>query len=69
VKDVDQYDVLAEHAVKKVKVNKDGLPLDAKDWTVEDWRDLHQTIERIKKRVAKRHKTNANARQGRESRG
>jgi hypothetical protein len=56
--------------VKPPKLNKDGVPMDAKDWTVEDWRDLHQTIERIKKRVAKRHKANANVpSSGRESRG
>jgi hypothetical protein len=56
--------------VKPPKLNKDGVPLDAKDWTVEDWRDLHRTIERIKKRVAKRHKANANVpSSGRESRG
>lgn len=35
------------------KPNKIIVP---KDWTIEDWRDLHRTTERIKRRIAARHK-------------
>ena len=31
-------------------------PTDPKDWTAEDWADLHKTIQRLKRRVAKRHR-------------
>ena len=34
----------------------DGLPRDAKDWTEDDWRDLHECLEDVKRRIAKRHK-------------
>ncbi len=33
----------------------DGVPRDAKDWTKEDWKDLHEAIESVKEKVAKRH--------------
>lgn len=28
---------------------------DAKDWTEDDWRDLHKAIESVKRKVAARH--------------
>ena len=34
-----------------------ALPVDANEWTVEDWRDLHEAIEQVKRRVAERHAT------------
>jgi hypothetical protein len=37
------------------RFTSDGLPRDVKDWTEDDWRDLHECIERIKQRVAQRH--------------
>lgn len=37
------------------RLNRDGLPIDGKDWTEDDWRDLHNAIETIKRKVAKRH--------------
>lgn len=37
------------------KLNRDGLPVDARDWTEADWRELHEAIERIKRNVARRH--------------
>lgn len=38
------------------KLNRDGLPIDARDWTEADWQDLHEAIERIKQRIAERHR-------------
>lgn len=40
---------------KSKKLNRDGLPLDARDWTEADWRELHEAIKRIKRNVAARH--------------
>lgn len=37
------------------KLSPDGLPIDPREWLAEDWRDLHEAIERIKKRVGERH--------------
>lgn len=34
---------------------KDGVPVDPKDWTPEDWKDLHQAIEAVKDKIRKRH--------------
>ena len=34
----------------------DGMPIDAKLWTEQDWRDLHEAIEAVKRKVAARHK-------------
>jgi len=39
----------------KTKFTKIGLPKDADDWTVEDWRELFEGIEHIKARIAARH--------------
>jgi hypothetical protein len=45
-----------QYIPNKPRLSPDGLPIDARDWTEEDWRDLHVAIERIKARVAARHK-------------
>jgi hypothetical protein len=39
---------------KPVKM-KDGVPVDPKDWTPEDWRDLREAIDAVKEKIAKRH--------------
>lgn len=35
---------------------RDGIPRNAIDWTVEDWRDLHRAIEKVKRSISKRHR-------------
>lgn len=42
-----------EHAKK---YDAEGLPRDARDWTFEDWRDLHRAMEQVKRKVAARRK-------------
>lgn len=42
---------------KQVKLSRDGIPVDAKDWTAADWQDLHRAIERAKALIRKRHST------------
>jgi len=37
------------------KFNEHGLPVDANDWTVEDWIDLHTALELAYKKIATRH--------------
>lgn len=34
----------------------DGLPRDAREWTVDDWRDLYEAMEAARRRIAERHK-------------
>ena len=53
-KDVDRPPV---HAVvhRPVKLDRDGIPIDARDWTEADWQDLHNAIERAKNAIRKRH--------------
>ncbi len=38
------------------RFDADGLPRDQNDWLEEDWKDLHDAMEWVKKRVAERHK-------------
>jgi hypothetical protein len=38
------------------KLSRDGLPVDANEWTQTDWRDLHDAMEKTKKLIANRHK-------------
>lgn len=38
------------------RLTRDGLPVDAREWREEDWRDLHLLIEEAKRRIAARHK-------------
>jgi hypothetical protein len=37
------------------KRSPDGLPVDAREWTVADWQVLHEAMEAVKRKVAKRH--------------
>lgn len=37
------------------RLSPDGLPVDAREWTEDDWRDLHEAMETVKRKVAKRH--------------
>ncbi len=41
---------------RKVRLDKDGVPIDPNDWTVEDWRTLHEGITMIKAIIAGRHR-------------
>ena len=45
---------------RAVRLDKDGVPEDANDWTVEDWTDLWHGIQRIKKKIAARHRVPPN---------
>ena len=47
-------------AVRPVKLDKEGLPVRAEDWLLEDWRDLWNGIERIKAKIRKRHAAQQN---------
>ena len=38
------------------RLSRDGLPVDAKVWTVADWRTLHLHLEAVKRKVAARHR-------------
>lgn len=42
-------------ANRKILLTRNGLPKDEMDWSVEDWRELHEGIERIKARIAARY--------------
>jgi hypothetical protein len=55
-----------------MKLNRDGLPVDARDWSRADWQDLHEALERAKHAIRQRHcepdknsKPDANKRAGR----
>lgn len=37
------------------RLNRDGLPVDAREWTAADWQDLHEAIEGVKRKVKARH--------------
>ncbi len=39
---------------KKSKTS--GVPIDGNDWTVEDWKYLHAAMNRVKARIAARHR-------------
>lgn len=42
-------------AKQKPRLNRDGLPIDKNDWLPQDWQDLHEAIEKVKRNVARRH--------------
>ena len=46
---------------RPVKLSRDGIPLDAKDWTEADWQDLHNAIEMAKDAIRKRHSASSDA--------
>lgn len=37
------------------KVSDDGLPVDGREWTEADWRDLHEAMESVKRKFKARH--------------
>ncbi len=41
---------------RKVQLDRDGVPIDPNDWTVEDWRTLHEGIILIKAIIAEHHR-------------
>lgn len=41
---------------QSVRLNKRGIPVEANDWTDEDWLDLHRAMKRVIRKIAKRHK-------------
>ncbi len=41
---------------RKVRLDRDGVPVDPNDWTAEDWRTLHEGITLIKAIIAERHR-------------
>lgn len=43
----------------KHRMTEDGLLRDAREWSEEDWRDLHEAIDRAKRRIAARHRLRA----------
>lgn len=42
--------------IKPVELNRRGIPVHADDWTDEDWLDLHRSMKRLIRRIAKRHR-------------
>lgn len=45
----------ASAACKPVPLTKRGVPVNANDWTEQDWMDLHRAMERVIRKIAKRH--------------
>jgi len=41
---------------RHVRLSRDGLPVDPRDWTRADWQDLHNAMEKAKRAIRKRHK-------------
>lgn len=39
-----------------IRLTEDGLPRDAKDWTVADWCDLWKSLKAMKAKIRARHK-------------
>lgn len=37
-------------------LNELGVPIDARDWTEEDWQDLHEATEQAYAKIRERHK-------------
>ncbi len=46
---------MSNKQLRRSRFNEDGLPKDARDWTEEDWRDLHEAMESVKRKVKVRH--------------
>jgi hypothetical protein len=38
------------------RFTEEGLPRDGKEWTRDDWADLHYGLEEIKRKIRERHK-------------
>lgn len=43
------------HFGHPIELSKRGIPMKSEDWTVEDWRDLHCTLEATIRKIAARH--------------
>lgn len=37
------------------RLSPDGLPVDAREWNADDWRDLHEAMETVRRLVGDRH--------------
>ena len=48
--------VFSRNGYPMTKLNRDGLPVDARDWTRADWQDLHESLEKAKHAISKRYK-------------
>jgi len=40
---------------RKPRLNRDGLPIDGRDWIPADWQDLHEAMEAAKRTIKERH--------------
>lgn len=40
---------------RAIRFTDEGLPRDAKDWTVKDWIDLYRALEAVKAKIRARH--------------
>jgi len=38
-----------------IRYTPDGLPRDAKEWTVKDWADLWRAMQEVKRKISDRH--------------
>ncbi len=41
---------------RKPRLTRDGLPVDPREWTVTDWKDLHEAVEKVRRLIAARHR-------------
>lgn len=41
---------------KKAKLTREGIPLDPRDFTPDDWQDLHAAMKVALEKIARRHK-------------
>lgn len=47
----------AERKQHARQYDENGLPRDARDWTRQDWQDLHEAVEDVKRKIASRHQS------------
>lgn len=38
------------------RLTEDGIPRDGREWTLEDWKSLHEAMKKAKAEIAERHK-------------
>lgn len=55
--EADMNGMRAKSQRKKLRqrFTEKGLPVDANDWTEDDWRDLHSAIDGVISKIARRH--------------
>jgi hypothetical protein len=46
---------MTKRELRNSRFTEDGLPKDGREWTVDDWRDLHEAMETVKRKVSERH--------------